>query len=233
MAGMSDPSGDYTGTDNLEIMSCAVNYNAYLLGLVEREARPGMALLDFGAGIGTFAARLGERGHQVLCIEPDARQAAMIEARGLRNHRALADCAPESIDLAYSFNVFEHIEADVQAMAELRRVLKPGGRLLAYVPALQWLYTSMDAKVGHVRRYTRASLQGALSEAGFTVQHCHYADSVGVAATLAYKLFGRADGAINEQALKTYDRFVFPLSRWIDRATGRVGGKNVWALAQR
>jgi len=224
---------EYTGTDNLEIMACAVKYNAYLLGLVEQCASSSDRILDFGAGIGTFASRLKSSGFQVDCVEPDPRQGEVIESKGLINHLSVADYEEGRFDLVYSFNVFEHIEDDVQAMREIHRVLRPGGRLLAYVPAFGFLFTSMDVKVGHIRRYTRTMLINALKQAHFGIIESRYADVIGVPATVAYKWFGSADGAIDEGALTTYDRLVFPVSRAIDRATDRWLGKNVWAVAQR
>lgn len=224
---------DYTGTDNLEIMACAVKYNAYLLGLVERNAKPTDRLLDFGAGIGTFATRLKERGFTVDCVEPDAKQGAIVESKGLVNRQSVSDYEDGRFDLVYSFNVFEHIDDHVQAMREIHRVLRPGGLLLAYVPALGFLFTSMDVKVGHLRRYTRTTLADGLKSARFEIVDSRYADVIGVPATLAYKWFGSAKGNIDERALTAYDRVVFPISRMIDRTTDRLLGKNVWAVARR
>ena len=151
---------------------------------------------------------------------------AVIAGRVDRRHAA------QQFDVAYSFNDFEHIDDVVQAMRDIRRALRPGGRLLAYVPALGFLFTSMDAKVGHVRRYTRASLVAAMRAAQFTVDESRYADVAGVPATLAYKWFGKRDGSIDEQALIAYDRVLFPISRALDRVTDRVLGKNVWAIGR-
>ena len=112
--------------------------------------------------------------------------------------------------------MLEHIEDDVGALRELYNKLVPGARLLIYVPAFPVLYTSMDAKVGHIRRYTRGSLLKAVGAAGFRVHRASYADCLGFVATLAFKYSGNASGDVNRSALKLYDRAIFPLSRLLD-----------------
>jgi 2-polyprenyl-3-methyl-5-hydroxy-6-metoxy-1,4-benzoquinol methylase len=66
----AEVEGDYTGIDILEALQAAKNYNSYLTGLIRRwsESRE---VVDFGAGMGTFAKLLRQRGFSVLCIEPD------------------------------------------------------------------------------------------------------------------------------------------------------------------
>jgi hypothetical protein len=91
----------------------------------------------------------------------------------------------------------------------------------------------MDRRIGHLRRYTATSLTNAVERAGLLMQRRGYADCLGVAATLLYKLAGDRGGAINERALVAYDRFVFPLSRALDIAFGSFVGKNAWLLATR
>ena len=63
-----------------------------------------------------------------------------------------------SFDLAVSLDVIEHLEDDVGALRELRRVVAPGGSLLVTVPAYPWLWSGHDEVNHHHRRYTQASL---------------------------------------------------------------------------
>ena len=228
---MSTPG--YTGTDNLEVMREAVNYNRALLDLVKAHVRASDRLLDFGAGTGTFAIALAAEGHDVECVEPDPAQRAMIEAAGLRAHGDLAAIPPGGIDCAYTLNVLEHIEDDLSTIRALGERLVLGGRLVIYVPAFQSLYTSMDRKVGHVRRYRRADLRAKVETAGLTVLRSEYVDSLGFAATLAFRAFGPKSGDIDRDAVRAYDRYAFPLSRRLDRALNRVVGKNVLLVTQR
>jgi len=111
------------------------------------------------------------------------------------------------------------------------RKLKPGGKVFVYVPAFQLLYTSMDRKVGHVRRYTRGELTRKLERAGLRVTQSRYADSIGFAATLAYKLTDKGQGDINPRMLTLYDRAVFPVSALFDNVLGWLLGKNTYAVA--
>ncbi len=224
---------DYTGTDNLEVMAEAVNYNAFLLDLVRRELHAGEQVVDFGAGIGTFARGLADAGVHLHCIEPDPAQLARIRAGGLAASAGLAALPDGSVDVLYSLNVLEHIYDDVAVLQACHAKLKPGGRLLIYVPAFQVLFSSMDQHVGHFRRYSRGELMRKVRSAGFVVQRAAYVDSAGFFAALLYKVLGNEQGTINRTALVTYDRYVLPISLLADRLLGRVCGKNVWLVAQR
>ena len=86
-------------------------------------------------------------------MEPDPHLRARIHELGVPTHTGLADIADASVDALYSINVLEHIENDLAALREMRRVLRPDGGLLLYVPAFPLLYSTNDRRVGHVRRY--------------------------------------------------------------------------------
>ena len=223
----------YTGTENLEVMKEAVNYNRALLGLVTTHARKGSRIVDFGAGVGTFAIPLRQAGFDVECVELDDAQRSVIEASGIPARPTLAGIADASVDFVYTFNVLEHIDDDGAALAEIGRTLRDRGKLLVYVPAFDLLYTSMDRRVGHLRRYRRGGLRAKVEAAGFDVLAAEYVDSLGFLAALAYRVAGSASGDIDRRALRLYDRFVFPVSRWCDRALKRVIGKNVLIVAER
>ena len=123
---------EYTGMDNLEVMLEAQNYNRFLTDQVIANRVAGGAILDFGAGIGTFAEMVQSRGIEVHCLEPDERQAALLHAKGFETFSSADDIAAASYDYIYSLNVFEHIEDDGTAVNQAYRILKPGGALYIY-----------------------------------------------------------------------------------------------------
>lgn len=222
----------YPGTANLEVMEEAVRYNRFLLDLVLPRAH-GKRVLDFGAGTGTFAAQLAAQGVDVHCVEPDAQLRAALERRHLAAIPRTEDLPSESVDMAYSFNVLEHIEDHASALAELRRVLRPAGQLVLYVPAFMILYSAMDRRVGHLRRYRKVPLVRLAEQAGLVVDDVRYADSLGFVAALALRALGPASGDLDPRAVRFYDRWVFPLSRLLDLGLGPVMGKNLILHAHR
>lgn len=226
----------YTGVDNLEVMDVARRYLAFLVrsvtdtvGPPERAGR----VLDFGSGTGTFARPLRDLGYEVACVEPDTGMRESLTKDGFATSPSLDEVGPESFDAVYSMNVLEHIEDDGRTMATLRDVTRVGGRLVLYVPALQSLFSAMDRKVKHLRRYRRRPLEQLVTTAGFHVDRCRYVDVLGVPAALTYKAFGSRSGDLNSKSVTAYDRFVFPVSRALDRITGRALGKNLLLLATR
>ncbi|MGE4528127.1 MAG: methyltransferase domain-containing protein [Rhodospirillaceae bacterium] len=229
----------YTGTGNLEAMAEAVRYNAFLENLVRSHAPlsggRGIAV-DFGAGIGTFSGVLGDAPARLICVETDPDQAQRLRDRGFET-ATLPDIADASVDFVFSLNVLEHIADDRAILAELFRILKPGGRLFLYLPAFTVLWSAMDDLVRHYRRYTRGMLMERLQGAGFAVRRTAYADSAGFFATLAFKMLRRgqaADGRLARGPLILFDRYAFPVGRLLDRLGMQyLLGKNVWAVAER
>jgi SAM-dependent methyltransferase len=223
----------YEGVDNLEAMQEAVNYNAFLAHEVASEALPGRLIVDFGAGVGTFARPLHRRGLNLVCVENDARLGARLRDEGMRVESSLDTLRDSSVDYLYSLNVLEHIEDDAACVAAWFAKLKPGAPLLLYVPAFMILYSEMDRRIGHFRRYKRTELTSLLRQAGFQIQRDTYVDSLGFFASLGLRFFDRSGGVLDPKTVRLYDRLGFPASRLLDRVFGPFFGKNVLIRAIR
>ena len=211
------------------------NYQTHIARLFANEASRIHAtkVLDFGGGTGDLASRFQRLSGvvpKILEIDPLLRQSC--EGRGFKTHASL-DSVGEGLDMIYSSNVLEHIEDDAGAVRLLRERLRVGGVLVVYLPAFQRLWGPLDERVGHFRRYDRRSLRALLEKSGFSVQSCHYADSVGFAIASLYNLLPARDGEPSSRALRIYDRFVFPPSAALDKLTRNLFGKNVVATATR
>jgi SAM-dependent methyltransferase len=208
-------------------MEEAVRYNRFLLSELVYWAADRRRVLDFGAGNGRFAFALRERGVEVAAVEPDPLLAGSIRARGVPAFADLEELGQRSVDGIYSINVLEHLDDDRAVLAGFRRRLASGGGLFVYVPAFPILFSANDARVGHLRRYRRRELVARVCEAGFAVESVRYVDSLGFAAGLGYRFFGRRDGGLDPAKVRLYDAAVFPLSRRLDRLFERFVGKNL------
>lgn len=229
---MAEDEFVYTGTDNLEVMADAVNYNRFLIDAVVEHVPGGARVLDFGAGTGTYADMLLEREIRADVLEPDGAQQATLRDKGYTvvSGDEIRSGA-STYDVVYTLNVLEHIKNDQEAVDELATLLSSGGRLVVYVPAFEALFTSMDVKVEHYRRYRRRQLERILRNAGLDVITSRYCDPLGFFATLVYKWFGSESGDLNPRTIRLYDRVFFPISRALQVITGRFFGKNVLVVA--
>jgi SAM-dependent methyltransferase len=224
----------YQGIDNLEVLTEAARYNRFLVDAVFRASGGGNEAVDFGAGTGTFSDAARERGLRVTCVEPDPRLRRLLRDRGFEAYAELEALAGESQEFIYTLNVLEHIEDDGRCLETLFLKLRPGGRLLVYVPAFEVLFSSMDKKIGHFRRYDKAGLVRIARRVGFVIERAEYADSLGFFVTLLYKIFGSRKGDVSPSTLRFYDRLIFPVSRALDRiGFSRLFGKNLMVVLRR
>jgi len=229
---MSNPHLNYTGLDVLETLDSATNYNALLLDLILRSAGGRRRMLDFGAGLGTFSKLLRNKDVEVVSVEPDAYQSDILARDGFPTFRDLNDVPDSSFEFVFALNVLEHIKDDGATVYQLNAKLKKQGRLLVYVPAFECLWTSLDEKLRHYRRYRRESLQRLMSTAGLSVLESGYIDSLGFFAALIFKILGR-NADLNPQAVAFYDRYIVPPSRKLTPLFRQTFGKNVYVVASR
>jgi len=142
-----------------------------LRGVVESLQMPVPArILDAGCGSGRNMVDLADYG-ALTGIELSPTSVALARERrvgeiveGSITQMPFPD---QSFDLAVCLDVIEHLEDDLAALAELRRVVAPGGALLVTVPAYQWLWSHHDVINHHHRRYNTSTLLAACQSSGW------------------------------------------------------------------
>jgi glycosyltransferase involved in cell wall biosynthesis len=169
---------DAYGSAILARLGRAPKFNTWMADIV----RPwcGNRVLEIGGGTGAMTLLLVPRW---TFVASDINPLYLRSLEALRRDRPYlqvqrVDVAdgdsfprpPGGFDTVVCLNVIEHIEGDVEAMRNLRRVLASDGRAIVLVPQGPWNYGSIDEALGHRRRYTEASLTELARASGFRVE---------------------------------------------------------------
>jgi SAM-dependent methyltransferase len=225
----------YEGQD-LEALADLPHYQDWLLD----RFRPHLEgrVVEIGAGIGNLARQYVSGTRETVLIEPAPNLHPRLKERfaSAANVRVLCATLERAVrektieegvyDSALLINVLEHIPDDVALLRSARPLLRPGGALLLFVPALPWLYGSLDRLVHHERRYTSRTLRAAVTDAGFRVESMRYFDMLGVLPWLVAGRVVRVD-RFDERSAQIFDRFVVPVGRAIEARVVPRFGKNL------
>jgi SAM-dependent methyltransferase len=171
-------------------------------------------ILDAGCGTGGFLAALQTSHPNLLrCgVEWDAAAASRARDKSasaiVRTSVNALPFAADTFDAVVSADVLCHGAVDPPtALAELKRVLRPGGRLVLNMPAYQWMLSAHDRRVHNVRRLTASATTAMLRTAGFGRIRARYWNSLLFPLMLVQrKILARGD-AVSDVA---------PFPPWLD-----------------
>jgi SAM-dependent methyltransferase len=156
-------------------------------------ARTGaLRILDYGCGTGGNTTSYGRFG-SVTGVEPDPHAIRLAQKRGgafyCRANGLRLPFRNGAFDVVIASDVLEHIEDDSAALAEMARVLKPGGSMIISVPAHQWLFSYHDAALQHFRRYSTVNLRGLLGRERLRIRRLSYWNMTLFPLLSLYRLF--------------------------------------------
>ena len=218
------------GERTWRIMAKAGRYNRFIYE--QYRGYLGPDVIEVGSGVGTISRFLLDRRRLVLTESDPSRLEALRGAYKGWEHvelRALDIARPQGaddlwgrFDTAVCFNLLERVDDDAEALKNVARLLKPGGRAVISVSAHGCLYGSMDETLGHKRRYDRARLDELLAQAGLETEESRFLNALGVA---AWWLNGRVlrRKSIPGLQIALFDRLM-PLVRWTS------GSRLPWGL---
>lgn len=179
---------------------------------------PDRTLLDCGAGTGLFAQEMAARCRVLVLDDHEeslrllrekfsAEQVLRVSATGI----PLSDGA---VDAITALDVLEHIEDDRGAVREMHRVLRPGGTLVATVPASMALWSDWDVALHHFRRYDRGGLRALFADASaWEIRHVNYTNVIVFPAVWAVRKWRARRGPAATGERRTED--VVP-ARWLN-----------------
>jgi len=215
-------------------LSEARNYRKAILSVFGPFARG--ETLEVGCGIGQFTQDLQRfsPGAKITGLEPDP----TFHPKFQHNNPAVplfkgtAQELGGQWDCIISVNVLEHIKEDVRELQTYKLMLRNGGHLCLFVPARQEIYSPVDAKFGHFRRYSGPELRNKVEAGGFRVVTLKYFNLVGYFTWLvACKLLRRESFSL--ASIKLFDRWILPVSLTAGRVLGNPIGQSLILVASK
>ncbi len=161
-------------------------------------------VLDAGCGSGRNMVELSRYG-EVTGVELSATSVALARARNagevVEGSVMSMPFPDDHFTLATSLDVIEHLQDDVDALRELRRVVAPGGYLLVTVPSYQWLWSGHDVLNHHHRRYSNSTLLGACAAAGWRCELVTHFNSLLLPVAIMLRALDRVTPKATESSL--------------------------------
>jgi len=205
---------------------------------------PAADILEVGCGTGGNLEMLSRFGQTfALEPEPEARSYAAGRSGVAVEAGRLPDELPafgRAFDLIAAFDVIEHVDDDVGALRALARLLKPGGRLIATVPANAWMWSEHDVKHHHKRRYDLNRFGAIVAEAGLDAVKLTHFNTLLFPVIGAIRLSKRAlrisggdDEAMPGPLVNDILRTVFSAERNLLKGLDLPFGVSILAIAQR
>jgi glycosyltransferase involved in cell wall biosynthesis len=213
------------GHSTLDALSFASRFNRWMAETILPYS--GRRVLEIGAGMGNITRHLSR--HRKRYVATDVNRDYIDHLANIFRHRPAVcvhklDVAdPEDfrrfegqMDTVICLNVLEHIEHDAAALRSILTLLEPNGRLILLVPNDPKAYGTIDAEIGHRRRYTPATLRTLMDDTGFEVEDILKFNRVSMP---AWRFTGQIRKArtISRLALRLFDQLVW-LWRMIDSA---------------
>lgn len=230
-------SFQYSGTE-LDAVASAKNYYQWI---VERFAPfLGRRVVEVGAGIGTFADFIiaSPGVESLLCVEPAENVFPVLAERFSTDTRIKTIHANiDQLDLVnaadslVAVNVLEHVEDDEAFLRAAARIVVPGGHLLLFVPAHQFLYGSLDAAFDHYRRYSKAGLASVVSRAGWEPVRI---SNVNIAGILPWLIAGKIlrNTTLGHRQMRIFDRLVIPVMKRVESVREPFIGQSLLLIAR-
>ncbi len=185
-----------------------------------------LCIADIGCGPGTTLRWLPEEAF-IVGVDYSLEGLQIARERVPHAHLVRGDAsalplASATFDLVLCTDLLEHLKEPEPAARELLRILKPGGVLLATVPAFGFLYSSHDAALSHFRRYSKAAFRRLLEEAGFAIERLSFYNFLlfppVAAVRMGQRLFGRRRFEPGVEPEENAETDLWRLPRLVNRA---------------
>ena len=226
---------------DLRQMQKARNYRRWQFQMVAPYLKG--KVLEIGGGIGNFTADLASVAESVISIEPNAYcHSQLVENTKSLSNVTVYNVTAEELerhvaadyraDTAVCMNVLEHLKDDELAVNTFSRRLKTDGLLVLLIPAGPWLFGEIDRRLGHYRRYSKATARALMEKTGFAVVKLRYFNFIGV---WAWWWNARVRRALtqNDAQIHLFDNWIVPWQSLLESVVPPPLGQSLLVVAKK
>ncbi|MCB0850749.1 MAG: class I SAM-dependent methyltransferase [Bacteroidetes bacterium] len=235
---------DQEGLETLETIAAAHNFNHWMAETVAKRLKPGN-IIEIGSGIGNISKYFLDHGHEICLSDIRENYCGFLEDH-FSEYDNLSDIVKMDLvhpafeeeyadhlgkyDNLYALNVIEHIEDDVLALANCKKLLKPNGRIVILVPAYQTLYNTFDKNLFHYRRYTKKTMSAVFEKNQFRILEKFHFNLIGILGWFVSGSILKKE-TIPSGQMDLYNKLV-PIFRIIDKITFNQMGLSVIVVGE-
>jgi len=209
------------------------NYRKYQFDLISKHI--GKDILEVGSGDRSFTNQLVRNVkdiEKIVSIEPSDtllelyKDKYKLPAYVTVTGENLFDLTPDTyglFDTIIFIHVLEHIEHDREALTHIHSLLKPGGKVLIEVPALQSLFSVHDTMLGHYRRYNKTNFKAMVDPNLYSTKKLWYQDAIGMIGSFVFfklkKIELKSDKGIDlvKNQGGVYDKYIIPFESFYEK----------------
>jgi SAM-dependent methyltransferase len=179
---------DLAGHEILNVIEKADRFNEWMYKTIAPHCNG--KILEIGSGIGNISRFFIEKKHDFVLSDFRDNYCDILRKKFENTVVNIDLVHPDfeniykdllgTFDALFALNVVEHIEDDLFAISNCKKLLKKGGTLIILVPAFQALYNNFDVELEHYRRYTQSSLKSIITSNGLQVRKLFSFNFIGI-----------------------------------------------------
>lgn len=180
---------DLEGLEILNVIEKADRFNEWMYDTIAPHCKG--KILEIGSGIGNISQFFVANKQEIVLSDLRDNYCDILKRKFSGNPVIKMDLVATDFDSNYAeligtfdtlfaLNVVEHIEDDLRAIANCKKLLKKGGTLIILVPAYQSLYNNFDVELEHFRRYTHKTLKSIIVKNELAVKRLFSFNFIGI-----------------------------------------------------
>jgi 2-polyprenyl-3-methyl-5-hydroxy-6-metoxy-1,4-benzoquinol methylase len=230
---------DIEGLVTLNVIEKANRFNEWMYNAISPDCKG--RILEIGSGIGNISKFFINDNKKIVLSDLRNNYCELLKEK-FKNPILKIDLVNPNFDVEYkslfqtfdsvfALNVIEHIENDILAINNCKKLLKEGGNLIILVPAYQWLFNNFDNELEHFRRYSRKGIKNIIKKNNLKVEKLFFFNVIGI---FGWFLSGKIlkKKTIPEGQMNLFN-FLVPVFKLADKIVFRKIGLSVICIAKK